>query len=166
MVKKISISISEHTYNKCIAHYHGNRSAYIEGLIDKGFDAENDVMDSLRSHNTKLKQENLQKDEELRKLKAEVGRIKKNITKSYTYDEIQNMKAAQQELMDKINLEEDQEQKDRLKFEFNKIQVELERINDILVDVWKREEEEAYRKRRNLSDAMRTQGFLRDLVKD
>lgn len=88
MTKHLTITLPDHIFEKCIAHFSGNRSQYIGGLIDKGFDAENDVMDSLRSHNTKMKQELYNNQEEIRKLKAEIGRLKKQIKPEESPEEI------------------------------------------------------------------------------
>jgi peptidoglycan hydrolase CwlO-like protein len=88
MTKRISITIPDYIYEKCLSEYKGNKSQYISGLLNKGFEIENDTTDSLRNRNIKLRQEVYNKNEEINKLKIEIGRLKKQIKPEESPEEI------------------------------------------------------------------------------
>jgi len=88
MVKKISISISDHIYEQYLSHITINRSQYIERLIMLGGDLEAGSIDRSKANNLILVQDNRNKDEEIKKLKAEIGRLKKQIKPEESPEEI------------------------------------------------------------------------------
>jgi len=79
MTKGLSISISDHVYDTYLSAIQGNRSQYIEKLIVIGAEAEIGSDTSIKSRMLKLIAEARNQEEEIKKLRAEIGRLKKHL---------------------------------------------------------------------------------------
>jgi len=107
--KRITISIDDVEYNSIVGNYGGaNKSAFIRQMIRRGLDVDSNDFDSYKIKNHKLTQEIYEKNEEIKKLKAELGRIQARITPQRTLDIEENTPFNDQELTEfKANLEKD-----------------------------------------------------------
>lgn len=81
MTKQITITISDYVWDTYLSEVTENRSAFIEGLIQKGSDVDGQAIGSLKQNNTKLLQELQSKNEEIKKLKFTIVALQNNIDK-------------------------------------------------------------------------------------
>lgn len=79
MTKQITITISDHVYDTYLSEITKNRSQYIEKLIMMGAESEIGQDSSVKSRMLKLLQESRNKEEEIKRLKAEIGRLKRQL---------------------------------------------------------------------------------------
>ena len=81
MTKNFSISVSDYVWDMYLSKITHNRSAYIEGLIQKGYDIDSIDVGGLRQSNAKLIQELQDRNQEINKLKFTIVSLQNNIDK-------------------------------------------------------------------------------------
>lgn len=81
MTKTICISISDHIYNTYLAEIKTNRSQYVEKLIVVGSESQLGQDETIKIRLIKANQTIVEKDQEIHKLKLEIGKQKSLLKK-------------------------------------------------------------------------------------
>ena len=94
MAKKMSICFRDHVFRDYIENYNGNKSAYIEDMFLTGIDSQSADLPHYKNKVIELNTTLREKDEEIKKLLAEIGRNRKNNQQIIiTDDQAENFKA-------------------------------------------------------------------------
>jgi len=86
--KQITITIADWVFEQYLSHITINRSQYIERLIVLGSDVDSGSLEVIKSKNLSLLQELRNKDDQIKLLNLEVGKLKKQIKPEESPEEI------------------------------------------------------------------------------
>lgn len=99
--KQITVTIADYVFDKYILTYNGdNRSKFVEEMFVRGIEASRAELEDYSVKYINAIKELREKDDEIKKLKAELGRIQARVSPQKTLEFEENTPFTEQELKD------------------------------------------------------------------